>query len=140
MPLRTRFISRLIAPIRGRATVYNNLHALVKAGLIREVAVDGKAVRFDANLERHHHFVCERCGRVEDIAWFDLPPLGRRSPLGRRIIRNYQVVFRGICQHCSERLPRASSAGSTQNNTTEEKNMGKVARQVVEQAGVNVDV
>ena len=68
-------------PRASRATVYDNLHALVRAGLIHEVAVDGKAVRFDANLERHHHFVCERCGRVEDIEWFDLPSLGRRPPL-----------------------------------------------------------
>jgi len=89
-------------PRASRATVYNNLHALARAGLVREVALDGKAVRFDANLERHHHFVCERCGQVEDIAWFDLPPLGRRSPLGSRVVRNYQVVFRGTCQRCSK--------------------------------------
>ena len=90
-------------PRASRATVYNNLHALVRAGLIREVAVDGKGVRFDARLDRHHHFVCEGCGRVEDIAWFDLPPRGRRSPLGKRIVGSYQVVFRGICQDCSNR-------------------------------------
>jgi Fe2+ or Zn2+ uptake regulation protein len=98
-------------PRASRATVYNNLHALVAAGIIREVAVEGKAV-YDANIERHHHFVCERCGRVEDIAWFDLPPLGLRSPLGTRVVRNYQVVFRGICQHCPK-------------TTTEEKEDGK---------------
>src|ERR1700730_11089024 len=60
----------------SRATVYNNLHALAKAGLVREVHLDGKSVRFDANVERHHHFICERCGRVEDIRWFGFPVLG----------------------------------------------------------------
>jgi Fur family transcriptional regulator, peroxide stress response regulator len=89
-----------------RATIYNNLHALIRAGLIREVAVGGKAVRFDANVGRHHHFVCERCGRVEDIEWFDLPSLARRPALGPRIVRNYQVVFREICERCSEPFAR----------------------------------
>ena len=34
-------------PRASRATVYNNLHALEKAGLVREVSVDAKAIRFD---------------------------------------------------------------------------------------------
>ena len=54
-------------PRASRATIYNNLRALTKAGLIREVHLEGKAARFDANIKRHHHFVCERCGKVEDI-------------------------------------------------------------------------
>src|SRR3979411_1444416 len=59
----------------SRATVYNTLHALVDAGLVREFTLDGKAARYDANLERHHHFVCDSCGAVEDVDWFDVPQL-----------------------------------------------------------------
>jgi len=88
-------------PRASRATIYNNLRALTKAGLIREVHLEGKAARFDANIKRHHHFVCERCGKVEDIEWFDFPQLGRRSPLGSRVIRDYEMIFRGACQVCS---------------------------------------
>src|SRR6266542_7033106 len=54
-------------PRASRATVYNNLNTLVRAGLVREVEGAGKAARFDAALRRHHHFVCEGCGAVEDI-------------------------------------------------------------------------
>lgn len=88
-------------PRASRATVYNNLRALTRAGLVRHVALDGKAVRFDANIERHHHFLCERCGRLEDIDWFDVPQLPRARPLGARVIREYEVVFRGTCKVCS---------------------------------------
>ncbi len=88
-------------PRVSRATVYNNLHTLARAGLVREVLLEGKAARFDANLERHHHFVCEACGRLEDVEWFDLPALARLSPLGPRVVRNYEIVFRGLCAHCS---------------------------------------
>ena len=68
-------------PRASRATVYNNLRSLAKAGLVREVHSDGKAARFDANLHRHHHFVCEQCGEIEDIPWFDLPPSAAKFAL-----------------------------------------------------------
>ena len=88
-------------PRASRATVYNNLRSLEKAGLVREVLSEGKAARFDANLHRHHHFVCDSCGTVEDIAWFDLPASAGRPALGERQISTYEVVFRGVCVKCA---------------------------------------
>jgi Fur family peroxide stress response transcriptional regulator len=83
----------------SRATVYNTLHALVKAGLVREFTLDGKAARYDANLDRHHHFVCDSCGAVEDVDWFDVPQLqGNESE--KRSIRSYEVTLRGKCAKC----------------------------------------
>src|ERR1700744_634445 len=70
-------------PRSSRATTYNNLRDLVEAGLVREVAVEGRAARFDAKGLQHHHFICDRCGEVEDIEWDDVPRPGSRS-LGRR--------------------------------------------------------
>jgi Fur family peroxide stress response transcriptional regulator len=89
-------------PRASRATVYNNLRSLAKAGLVREVMSEGKAARFDANLRRHHHFVCERCHTVEDISWFDLPPSAGRAALGGRDVSNYEIVFRGVCVRCRD--------------------------------------
>src|ERR1700737_4223780 len=74
-------------PRSSRATTYNNLRDLVKAGLVREVAVEGRAARFDAKGLLHHHFICDRCGNVEDIEWYDVPRPATRS-LGRRIVRD----------------------------------------------------
>jgi Fe2+ or Zn2+ uptake regulation protein len=93
-------------PRASRATVYNSLHALAKAGLVREVVSDGGAARFDANLHPHHHFICEKCGAVEDIPWFDLPPTAGLTALGKRSVREYQIVFRGACMRCREPLSR----------------------------------
>ena len=89
-------------PRASRATVYNNLRSLAKAGLVREVMSEGKAARFDANLRRHHHFICERCGAVEDISWFDLPPSAGSAALGGREVSNYEIVFRGACVRCRD--------------------------------------
>ena len=88
-------------PRASLATVYKSLHAMAKAGLIREVIVEGNAVRFESHMEKHHHFVCERCGRVEDVGWFDVPVVARRNRLARRTLHSYEVVMRGLCSHCS---------------------------------------
>ncbi len=93
-------------PRSSRATTYNNLRDLVQAGLVREVAVEGRAARFDANDTRHHHFICDRCGNVEDLDWYDVP---RPAPgsLGKRIVRECEVIFRGLCTKCARRrLPQ----------------------------------
>jgi Fur family peroxide stress response transcriptional regulator len=89
-----------VDPRSSRATTYNNLRDLVQAGLVREVAVEGRAARFDAKGTRHHHFICDRCGNVEDIAWCAVP---KPSPslLGKRILRESELIFRGLCAKCA---------------------------------------
>jgi|SRR6185312_1971060 len=91
-----------VDPRSSRATTYNNLRDLVKAGLVREVAVEGRAGRFDAAGMRHHHFICDRCGNVEDVDWYDVPRPAARS-LGKRVVRECQLIFRGLCAKCSAR-------------------------------------
>src|SRR5438094_4682439 len=51
-------------PRSSRATTYNNLRDLVQAGLVREVAMEGRAARFDAKGMRHHRFICGSNGQI----------------------------------------------------------------------------
>ena len=91
-----------VDPRSSRATTYNNLRDLVEAGLVREVAVEGRAARFDAKGMRHHHFICDRCGNVEDLEWYDVPRPASRS-LGKRVLRECELIFRGLCTKCAPR-------------------------------------
>jgi Fe2+ or Zn2+ uptake regulation protein len=91
-----------VDPRSSRATTYNNLRDLVQAGLVREVAVEGRAARFDAKGMRHHHFICDRCGNVEDIEWYDVPRPASKS-LNKRILRECELIFRGLCANCAPR-------------------------------------
>jgi Fe2+ or Zn2+ uptake regulation protein len=93
-------------PRASRATVYNSLHALLDAGLVREVG-GGAAARYDANLHRHHHFVCDRCGALEDIDWFDPPLTAARKALAGRQVTGCDMVFRGVCGSCLKSGSRA---------------------------------
>jgi len=94
-------------PRCSRATTYNNLRDLVRAGLVREVAVEGRAARFDARGMRHHHFICDRCGKVEDIEWYNVPRPASGS-LGKRILRECELIFRGLCAKCAPRRASCS--------------------------------
>ena len=87
-------------PRCSRATTYNNLRDLVQAGLVREVAVEGRAARFDAKVMLHHHFICDSCGTVEDMEWYDVPKPDAGS-LGKRILRQSELIFRGLCAKCA---------------------------------------
>jgi Fur family peroxide stress response transcriptional regulator len=89
-------------PLVSRATVYNALRDLTRAGLIRELASEGKAALFDANLHPHHHFVCDACGALEDIEWFEIPAQSRKAVTDGRSVRSYEVTFHGTCRRCSK--------------------------------------
>jgi Fe2+ or Zn2+ uptake regulation protein len=95
-------------PRSSRATTYNNLRDLLQAGLVREVAVEGRGARFEAKGMRHHHFICDRCGNVEDIEWCDVPRPASGF-LGKRILRECELIFRGLCTKCA---PRHASRGA----------------------------
>ena len=91
-----------VDPRCSRATTYNNLRDLVQAGLVREVAVEGRAARFDATGMRHHHFICDGCGKVEDVEWYSVPRSASGS-LGKRVLRECELIFRGLCTKCAAR-------------------------------------
>jgi Fur family peroxide stress response transcriptional regulator len=92
-------------PRSSRATIYNNLRDLVQAGLVREVAMEGRAARFDAKGTRHHHFICDRCGNVEDVEWCKTPS-PPAAALGKRVLRESELIYRGLCAKC---VPRRAS-------------------------------
>src|ERR1051325_7280778 len=97
-----------VDPRSSRATIYNNLRDLVQAGLVREVAMEGRAARFEAKGMRHHHFICDKCGNVEDVEWYDVPWPAAGS-LGKRMLRECELIFRGLCAKCGPRRAPAKS-------------------------------
>ncbi len=99
---------RAVAPGIGAATVYRALGLLVRAGYALELSLgNGVAARYDANVARHDHAVCDRCGRAADI---DLPvPAELVNALSRRTgfaITGYDLQFRGLCPACQTNGPR----------------------------------
>lgn len=88
-------------PRASRATVYSTLALLRRLGVLEVVPGPAGELRFDANTESHQHFVCLRCGRLEDVPndWFPVA-LRPGAAAGFRVER-FRVVAQGVCSGCS---------------------------------------
>ncbi|MDD3181931.1 MAG: Fur family transcriptional regulator [Alphaproteobacteria bacterium] len=76
------------------ATVYNNLHAFTKVGLLREIAVDHTCSYFDTNTTIHGHFFDEVSGLIHDIPDQALHMINLPTPPGGRKIKRVDITIR----------------------------------------------
>ena len=106
-----------VDPRLSRASTYNNLRDLVEAGLVRQVAAEGRAARYDAKDQQHHHFICDRCGAVEDIDYYTVPAPALGT-LGKRVIRDCELIVRGLCTSCAPKTRSKVSAKSSKKSRT----------------------
>lgn len=89
-------------PMTSRATVYNTLNWLKEEGMVREV-FEGGTVRFDPNTGHHHHFVCRKCGKVEDVDGALIGEMKIRPLPGHQKIEFFEVTIRGLCADCQKK-------------------------------------
>jgi Fur family peroxide stress response transcriptional regulator len=85
-------------------TVYRTLIMLIDMGLITTFNSSRGKVRFDANVDLHHHFVCTKCGMVSDFyseEFNDLEVPRQVSEVGD--VATAHVQFRGLCSRCRDR-------------------------------------
>ncbi|GGW70956.1 transcriptional repressor [Streptomyces lucensis JCM 4490] len=83
--------------------VYEALHALTAAGLVRRIEPAGHPARFEGRVgDNHHHIVCRSCGAVADVdcAVGDAPCLTASDDRGFSI-DEAEVVYWGTCPDCS---------------------------------------
>jgi Fur family peroxide stress response transcriptional regulator len=85
-------------------TVYRTLRLFVQEGIISRVSAASESMRFDGNIERHHHFICTQCGLVRDFYNEDfdqLVPPEEAMTLGA--VDSIHVEIRGICSDCRKK-------------------------------------
>lgn len=85
-------------------TVYRTLWMLKDLGLVTTLGAAREKTRFDANLSPHHHFVCMRCGLMQDLFCkeFDkIQPPASVKELGKAETAHVEV--RGVCLKCAKR-------------------------------------
>ncbi|MFD5573440.1 Fur family transcriptional regulator [Streptomyces cadmiisoli] len=85
--------------------VYEALHALTAAGLVRRIEPAGSPARFEGRVgDNHHHLICRTCGVVADVdcARGDAPCLSASDDRGFSI-DEAEVIYWGLCPGCSTR-------------------------------------
>jgi Fur family peroxide stress response transcriptional regulator len=93
-------------------TVYRALWLLSDVGLITAFGPSSGRTRFDANLSRHHHFVCLRCGLTRDFysdAFDEIRVPQSLKAIGR--VETTHVEARGLCRECARTEETTSATG-----------------------------
>jgi Fur family transcriptional regulator, stress-responsive regulator len=83
--------------------VYDVLHALTAAGLLRRIQPKGSVARYESRVgDNHHHVVCRSCGVVADVdcAVGQTPCLTAADTAGYEI-DEAEVTYWGRCPRCA---------------------------------------
>ena len=94
------FRCKEIMPSINIATVYRNLGALVKQGLINKISQD-EGDRFDKTLHSHAHFKCLNCGALTDLLEIDVESVKMEVESKYDLkVTNSSIFFNGVCDSC----------------------------------------
>jgi Fur family peroxide stress response transcriptional regulator len=98
-------------------TVYRTLWLLTDLGLITTLGPPRERARFDANLRRHHHFVCRRCGLISDFYSPTLDELELPEAVDALgLVETTHVEAEGVCRSCASQPSRQIETKSTKHN------------------------
>jgi Fur family transcriptional regulator, stress-responsive regulator len=95
-------VARAALGTLSRQAVYDNLHALLEAGLIRCIEPANAPALYEARVgDNHHHLVCRQCGKVEDVdCAIGHRPCLEPSATHGFLISEAEVIFWGTCPVC----------------------------------------
>ena len=94
-------------PDVSRQAVYDVLHALTAAGLVRRIQPSGLVARYESRVgDNHHHVVCRICGVIGDVdcAAGEVPcltPSDDGGSLDGFAVDEAEVIYWGLCPDCS---------------------------------------
>ncbi len=89
-------------PDVSHQAVYDSLHALTAAGLVRRIQPSGSVARYESRVgDNHHHVVCRSCGDISDVdcAVGEAPCLIASDDRGFTI-DEAEVIYWGLCPAC----------------------------------------
>ncbi len=81
-------------------TVYQTLTDLASMGELRLIDVGAGAVRFDPNVDEHHHVICQGCGNVRDVYVAGSQALHIEG-LDGFSVDSTSILFHGSCASCA---------------------------------------
>jgi Fe2+ or Zn2+ uptake regulation protein len=83
----------------SKTTVYNTLNLFLKNNIINQILIEENETRYDADMEIHGHFKCNKCGKVYDFD-YDLSKI-EFDALNEFTFTEYHTYIKGICKNCN---------------------------------------
>lgn len=92
-----------IIPDISLGTVYRNLNQLAELNRINKLDFGEGALRYDAKLEPHYHFICDSCNHIQDLhidASVLTPLIDNVQNHCNANVLSCDIVVHGICKKC----------------------------------------
>jgi len=107
-PLTVKEITKGLGETLDQVTVYRALEVLAEKGVIRKVDMRHPHAHYEMVIGRahHHHLICTRCERVEDVPHCETGGLEYRvlqSSKEFATIESHALEFYGVCKKCMKR-------------------------------------
>ena len=85
------------------ATIYKNINAMVENNLLVEVKLPYQKNVYEIVKQKHSHFVCQKCGKIEDFN-IDLIQIDKYlSKTYNYEIHSKILIVSGICLECKSK-------------------------------------
>ena len=89
-------------PSLSPATIYSTLELLDELGFVRRLSTPGGTTVYDPRTDAHHHVICRRCGRMQDIeAPVDAAPAEAAAAAAGFTVDHRELQLSGLCRDCA---------------------------------------
>jgi Fur family ferric uptake transcriptional regulator len=107
-PLTASTIQKEMTHKMDKVTLYRALEEFTKLKIITKINLQDTATYYEFlhKDHHHHHIVCEKCGKIEDIEYCEETNLQKEA---LRISKNFSVInshsleFFGLCKFCNKK-------------------------------------
>ena len=92
-------------PSISLATVYKTLDVFYSVGLVAKVTCqDCTSAYYETNTNHHHHLICKKCHKIEDLYSEQLDLLS----IPESLVKEYKITgaslqLEGICKDCQQK-------------------------------------
>ena len=84
-----------------KVTVFRIINALTDKGLTKQIQFNEGKFRYEHSRKAdHHHFVCERCGKIEDVSNCNIDEVEKDIQKKGLLIKRHSLEFFGLCKDC----------------------------------------
>ena len=85
-----------------KVTIFRIMNSLTQKGIVNPIQFNEGKLRYEyAARPDHHHFVCTKCGFVEDIALCNVDEIIKNiSKKKGFLVKRHSLEFFGLCANC----------------------------------------
>lgn len=86
----------------SRATVYNTVELLEKAGILRKNIFGQNSATYEVSRDNHIHLVCKKCGKIREIDNQHIAAHVMQLNPDNFIPDSFAITLYGLCADCSD--------------------------------------